>query len=50
MTRIVVKEGVLRNQMILPDGHIRHSVFYSILDAEWPEVKLRLEKMMDRQS
>ena len=45
-----VKEGVLRNHMILPDGRIRHSVFYSILDAEWPEVKLRLEKMMDRQS
>ena len=22
-----VKEGVLRNHMILPDGHIRHSVF-----------------------
>src|SRR5512143_3140411 len=33
------KEGVLRNHMILPDGRIRHSVFYSILDTEWPEVK-----------
>jgi RimJ/RimL family protein N-acetyltransferase len=28
-----VKEGVLRNHMILPDGHFRHSVFYSILDT-----------------
>ena len=43
-----VKEGVLRNHMILPDGHYRHSVFYSILDTEWPEVKKRLEKMMQR--
>ena len=43
-----VKEGVLRNHMILPDGHIRHSVFYSILDTEWPEVKKRLEEMMKR--
>jgi RimJ/RimL family protein N-acetyltransferase len=43
-----VKEGVLRNHMILPDGHIRASVFYSILDTEWPEVKKRLEKMMNR--
>ena len=43
-----VKEGVLRNHMILPDGHYRHSVFYSILDTEWPEVKKRLEEMLSR--
>jgi RimJ/RimL family protein N-acetyltransferase len=43
-----VKEGVLRNHMILPDGHIRHSVFYSILDKEWLDVKKRLEEMMLR--
>lgn len=43
-----VKEGVLRNHMILPDGRIRHSVFYSILDTEWPEVKKRLEAMLSR--
>jgi N-acetyltransferase len=43
-----VKEGVLRNHMILPDGYYRHSVFYSILDTEWPEVKKRLEEMMKR--
>ena len=41
-----VKEGVLRNHMILPDGYIRHSVFYSIIDTEWPEVKKRLEGML----
>jgi N-acetyltransferase len=43
-----VKEGVLRNHMILPDGRYRHSVFYSILDTEWPEVKKRLEGMLAR--
>ena len=43
-----VKEGVLRNHMILPDGRIRHSVFYSILDTEWPEVKKILEEMLGR--
>ena len=43
-----VKEGVLRNHMILPDGRIRHSVFYSILDTEWSEVKKRLEEMLER--
>lgn len=41
-----VKEGVLRNHMILPDGYIRDSVFYSITDSEWPNVKIRLEEML----
>jgi N-acetyltransferase len=41
-----VREGVLRNHMILPDGYYRHSVFYSILDAEWPGVKKRLEEIL----
>lgn len=40
------KEGVLRNHMILPDGYIRHSVFYSVIDSEWPEVKKNLENML----
>jgi RimJ/RimL family protein N-acetyltransferase len=43
-----VKEGVLRNHMILPDGRYRHSVFYSILDTGWPQVKRKLEAMMNR--
>ena len=43
-----VKEGVLRNHMILPDGIIRHSVFYSILDSEWGGVKKRLEERLAR--
>src|SRR5512138_3783326 len=43
-----VKEGILRNHMILPDGRYRHSVFYSVLDTEWPDVKKRLEEMMSR--
>ena len=41
-----VREGVLRNHMILPDGYYRNSVFYSVLDTEWTEVKKRLEAMM----
>jgi RimJ/RimL family protein N-acetyltransferase len=43
-----VKEGVLRNHMILRDGRLRHSVFYSVLDTEWPEVKKKLEEMLKR--
>ncbi len=41
-----LKEGILRNHMILPDGYIRNSVYYSILDSEWPAVKQKLEKML----
>lgn len=37
-----IKEGVLRKQMITPSGVERDSVYYSILDDEWPEVKQRL--------
>ncbi len=42
------KEGVLRNHMITPEGRIRHSVFYSIIDTEWEDVKKRLEEMMKK--
>ncbi len=41
-----VKEGVLRNHMIRSDGVIRDSVYYSIIDSEWPTVKLRLENRL----
>lgn len=40
------REGVLRNHMILPDGRYRNSVFYSIVDGEWPEIKLNLEGIL----
>ena len=42
------KEGILRNHMILSDGRYRDSVFYSIIDTEWDEVKKRLEEMLER--
>jgi RimJ/RimL family protein N-acetyltransferase len=37
------EEGVLRNHMIMPNGRIRDSAIFSIIAAEWPEVKARLE-------
>ena len=36
-------DGILRNHRILPDGSIRNTATYSIIDAEWAEVKSRLE-------
>ncbi|SRR5258706_2255145 len=41
-----LREGVLRNHMILPDGAYRHSVYFSILDNEWPAVKIHLEELL----
>lgn len=41
-----VKEGILRNHVIMPDGYFRHSVYYSILDSEWPTIKAQLEEKM----
>jgi N-acetyltransferase len=38
-----IREGVLRNHMVLPDGFIRDSVVYSLLPGEWPQVKQKLE-------
>lgn len=38
-----VREGVLRKHMILPDGHIRDTVLYSITADEWPAVEARLQ-------
>jgi len=43
-----VKEGVLRKHRVLPDGYVRNSVYYSILNDEWPAVKQRLEAFLDQ--
>jgi RimJ/RimL family protein N-acetyltransferase len=36
-------EGVFRNHMIMPDGSIRHSAYFSVVVEEWPEVKAKLQ-------
>lgn len=38
-----VREGVLRAHMVMPDGWVRDSVMFSIVAAEWPAVRARLE-------
>jgi len=40
------EEGTFRNHMITASGRIRHTVYFSILDSEWPGVKSRLQSMM----
>ena len=43
-----VREGVLREDVVLPDGYVRSSVYYSVLGSEWPGVKQRLETFLAR--
>lgn len=33
------REGVWRNHRILSTGEYRHSVYYSVIDVEWPHVR-----------
>ena len=40
------EEGMLRKHMLCWDGRQRDSVYFSILDTEWPEVKSRLEQKL----
>lgn len=42
------EEGTFRNHMVMPGGRIRHSVYYSITDGDWPRVKQHLEGLMSR--
>ncbi|HQU73689.1 MAG: GNAT family N-acetyltransferase [Calditrichaeota bacterium] len=42
------EEGVLRQHMVAPDGRLRDTVYYSILDREWPAVKAALLAKMGR--
>jgi N-acetyltransferase len=41
-----VEEGVIRNERIMPDGRIRSSKRYSIIDSEWPAVRAELERRL----
>lgn len=42
------QDGVLRGQRIMPDGRVRDTVVYSILDHEWRGVKQNLMMMLSR--
>ena len=40
------EEGTFRNHMLSSGGRIRHTVYFSIVGAEWPEVRSRLESKL----
>jgi RimJ/RimL family protein N-acetyltransferase len=42
------EEGTLRRHVLTWTGRVRDSVYFSILDSEWPEAKAKLEAMFAR--
>ena len=42
------EEGVLRKHMLTASGRWRDTVYYSVLDEEWPGVRERLEGALGR--
>jgi len=41
-----MKEGTLRKHRRLPDGFIRDTCVFSVIDSEWKDVKARLNAML----
>lgn len=41
-------EGIFRNHMVMPEGPMRHSAWYSVIDEEWPAVRDRLGASLAR--
>jgi RimJ/RimL family protein N-acetyltransferase len=41
-------DGILRNHRILPDGSLRNTASYSIIDTEWPALKAKLEARLGK--
>jgi RimJ/RimL family protein N-acetyltransferase len=41
-----VEEGTFRKHIITASGRVRDSVYYSIIDTEWPAVKAGLERKL----
>ena len=36
-------EGTFRNHMVMPEGRLRHTNYYSVTAEEWPDRKAKLE-------
>ena len=43
-----VQEGIFRNHRINRDGSNRDSIYFSIIEEEWPQVRENLERMLSR--
>jgi RimJ/RimL family protein N-acetyltransferase len=43
-----LKEGILRKYQVTHTGHQRNTVMFSIIDSEWPSVKTKLERSLEK--
>ena len=43
-----VEEGTFRAHMVMPDGALRNSVYFSVIASEWPRVKQGLVDKLGR--
>ena len=41
-----VQEGIVRHERIMPDGRKRNSVRFSMIDTEWEQVRVGLERRL----
>jgi RimJ/RimL family protein N-acetyltransferase len=46
----LVREGTLRRHMVLPDGFVRDTVMFSVIDTEWPAMRDRLIALVEQRS
>lgn len=42
-------DGILRNHMRMPNGTLRDTVVYSIIESEWPTVQAHLRWQLERE-
>ena len=42
------EEGTMRNHMITQGGRRRHSVYFSVVEEDWPQVRQHLEARLSR--
>jgi RimJ/RimL family protein N-acetyltransferase len=40
-------EGIFRRHMSMPDGSVRDSAYYSVVDLDWPRVRTHLETKVE---
>lgn len=45
-----IQEGILRKHVITASGRIRDTVYFSILDEEWPQVKADLQTKLKKET
>jgi RimJ/RimL family protein N-acetyltransferase len=44
------EEGILRKHLVTSTGRIRDTVYFSILDTDWPQVKANLQAKRERRA